>query len=142
MIRPNNPEIDAAALEARIAHEAECLRAEAAAPDAVTRVNINDVEARLDVIATALEGAAAALERARQRNVPRRGVPSSIAAAGPLGALILRCYNTAFAAQRELDAEQNDALVALVHAAGELATAQRALLRELAGRRDDAGSPS
>jgi hypothetical protein len=139
MLRPNNPAIDAAALEARIALEAERLRAASAAPDAAP-ANLADVEARLALIATALEDATAALDRARQRNVPRRSMPRSIAAAGPLGALLLRCYNTAFAAQRELDAEQNDALVAVVHAAGELVTAQRALLRELASRRDDAGT--
>jgi hypothetical protein len=49
---------------------------------------------------------------------------------GPLRALVLAAYNRIFVVQREIAADQNDALVALVNAMRELVLVQRAARRE------------
>ena len=140
MIRPNNPAIDAAALSARVALETERLRAAAVAPVEPPRP-AGDAAARLDLIAGALDAADALLRSARERNVPRDRLPTSLSRLGPLAAVLLRCYNTVFAERREVDADQNDALVALLHAMRELATVHYALLRELEAQRASSGAP-
>ncbi len=82
------------------------------------------------MVTEALDAADAALARARERNVPRTRLPSSIARFGPLGPTMLRAYNRLFVAQREVAGDQNDALVAVVNALREVVRAQRALGRE------------
>ncbi len=131
MIRPNNSQIDAAALEARVASEAGRLRSASSESSPETPLPIDEVVTRLAVITDALEAALESVRSARERNVARHRIPSSVAKLGPIAALALRAYNIVFAPQRELDAQQNDALVAVVHAVRELAFAQRALLVEL-----------
>ncbi len=81
---------------------------------------MDDVAERLAVITEALDAASAALTRARERNVPRTRVPATLARLGPLGAFALRAYNRAFVVQREIAADQNDALVAVVNAMREI----------------------
>ena len=85
---------------------------------------------RLAVIAEALDAADVALARARARNVPRTQLPASLERLGPFGTLVLRAYNTLFIAQREVAADQTDALVAVVNAMREFVRAQQALHRE------------
>jgi hypothetical protein len=89
---------------------------------------MDETGARLDIIVEALDAAAASLGRARERNVPRRRVPAALRRAGPLAPFALRLYNTLFVAQREISADQNDALVALLNAMREIVRLQRASL--------------
>jgi len=76
---------------------------------------------RLAVVGEALDAAARALERARERNRVRRDLPGALARLGLPAGPLLGAYNAIFARQREIAADQNDALVALVHAVRELA---------------------
>ena len=131
MIRPNNPQIDVTALDARVASEAGRLRSASSEPSHETPLPIDEVAARLALIADALEAALESVRNARERNVARARIPSSVAKLGPVAGAALRAYNIVFAPQRELDAQQNDALVAVVHAVRELALTQRALIAEL-----------
>jgi hypothetical protein len=86
---------------------------------------VDEAQARLDIIVEALDAAAVALERARARNVPRSGLPRPLRWLGPLGGSALEVYNRLFIVQREIAADQNEALVALVNATRELARLQR-----------------
>jgi hypothetical protein len=97
---------------------------------------VDDVAERLAVITEALDAAAAALTRARERNVPRVRVPAPLARLGPLGAVALRAYNRIFVVQREIAADQNDALVAVVNAMREIVRAQQALRGEIESARE------
>ncbi len=78
------------------------------------------------MIEAALDAAAVSLERARARNVPQADVSGRLSRLGPARRLVLWLYDRVFVVQREIDADQNDALVALTGALREL---QR-LLRE------------
>jgi len=82
---------------------------------------VDEVSERLGAIAEALDAADAALARARARNLPRARLP------GPLGGLLLAAYNRLFVVQREVAADQNDALVAVVNALREVIRVQAAL---------------
>ena len=93
-------------------------------------LRVHEMTERLAVIAEALDAADVALARARARNVPRTRLPRSIERLGPLGALVLRVYNTLFIAQREVATDQTDALVAVVNAMREVVRSQQALHRE------------
>ena len=116
MIRPSDPGVDTAALETLAEQEADRIRSAQGAPPPAAAF-----DDRLAVIGEALDAAARALERARERNRVRRDVPGSLGRLRPLAAPLLRAYNALFARQREIAADQNDALVALVHAVRELA---------------------
>ncbi len=83
-----------------------------------------DAGARLDIVDAALDAADAALARARARNVPRE-LPARFARLGPLGAMLIGGYNRLFVVQREIAADQNDALVALAGALRTLARLHR-----------------
>jgi hypothetical protein len=92
---------------------------------------MDEVSERLGAIAGALDAADAALARARARNVPRTRLPASIARLGALGRMILRAYNALFIVQREIAADQTDALVAVVNAMREIVRSQQALHRTI-----------
>jgi len=96
---------------------------------------VDDVAERLAVIGEALDAAAASLARARERNVPRSRLPATLARLGPLGPIALAAYNRLSVVQREIAADQTDALVAVVNAVREIALAQAALAREIESRR-------
>ncbi len=96
---------------------------------------MDEVEERLGAIAEALDAAEASLMRARERNVPRAQLPAPLARLGPLGPPALRAYNRLFVVQREVAADQTDALVAVVNALREVVRAQQALHREIEPRR-------
>jgi len=92
---------------------------------------VDERSERLRIVTEALDAAEASLLRARAKDVPRKNVPSSLARFGPFGAIVMRAYNTAFLAQREVMAEQNDAMVGVLNALREVVRAQQALQREI-----------
>jgi hypothetical protein len=92
---------------------------------------VDEVAERLAIVSEALDAASDALIRARERNVPRSRMPGSLDRLGPIGAVILYAYNRFFVVQREIAADQNDALVAIVNAMREIVRAQSVLRGEI-----------